>query len=326
MKPPYTLTPGILTLIVSVSERLGELKASAVYKSSPQLRKQNRIKTIQASLSIEGNTLSKEQITALVENKRVIGPQKDIQEVQNAIQVYEALRSYKATSSKSFLAAHQLLMKGLLPDAGKYRRGNVGIMKGAEVSHIAPASSNVPHLMSDLFQYVEQSEDSILIKSCVFHYEMEFIHPFMDGNRRMGRLWQTVILLSQYPVFEYLPFESLVSETQQDYYKALAGSDKQGQSTIFIEYMLNVLDKALQELLSQKNQAVTLEERLNHFIKTLPGEFARKDYLRVFKEISTATASRDLREGVIRGLLEKIGTKKNSRYRVKEVQYSSKVN
>ena len=234
MKPPYDITPKILKLISSISEKIGEVNANFLTKQSPQLRKQNRIKTIHSSLKIEGNTLTEEQITALIENKKVIGPKKDVLEVLNSIQVYDKLDSYKFSSDKSFLKAHLELMNGLIESAGKYRKQGVGIVKGSIVEHIAPPFENVPHLMKDLFEYLKDSDELTLIKSCVFHYEMEFIHPFLDGNGRMGRLWQTLILMSEYAVFEFLPFEALISKTQDDYYKSLALSDKSGKSTIFI--------------------------------------------------------------------------------------------
>jgi Fic family protein len=241
MKPPYEITPKILKLITSISEKIGEVNANYLTKQSPQLRKQNRIKTIHSSLKIEGNTLTEEQITALIENKRVIGPEKDVLEVLNAIKVYEKLDSFNFSSDKSFLKAHLELMNGLIESAGKYRTQGVGIVKGTIVEHIAPPFDNVPHLMKDLFEYLKDSDELTLIKSCVFHYEMEFIHPFLDGNGRMGRLWQTLILMSEYAVFEFLPFEALISKTQDDYYKSLALSEKSGKSTFFIEYMLDVI-------------------------------------------------------------------------------------
>jgi Fic family protein len=254
MKPPYEITPKILKLITSISEKIGEVNANYLTKQSPQLRKQNRIKTIHSSLKIEGNTLTEEQITALIENKRVIGPEKDVLEVLNAIKVYEKLDSFNFSSDKSFLKAHLELMNGLIESAGKYRTQGVGIVKGTIVEHIAPPFDNVPHLMKDLFEYLKDSDELTLIKSCVFHYEMEFIHPFLDGNGRMGRLWQTLILMSEYAVFEFLPFEALISKTQDDYYKSLALSDKSGKSTFFIEYMLDVIEKSLKNLLNYNNR------------------------------------------------------------------------
>lgn len=317
MKPPYEITSLILKLITSISEKIGEVNANLLNKPSPKLRKQNRIKTIHSSLKIEGNTLTEEQITSLLENKRVIGPKKDVIEVLNAINIYENLEIYNPSDEKSFLKAHQKLMKSLIEDAGKYRNQSVGIVKGSKVEHLAPSFENVPYLMKDLFEYLQKSDEIELIKSCVFHYEMEFIHPFLDGNGRMGRLWQTLILMEKYPVFEFLPFETLISNDQEKYYKALAISDKSGKSTKFIEYMLSVIDVSLSELLDFNNRTLSEKDRLEYFISLNKNEFSRKDYMNIFKDISSATASRDLKKGVDLNLFVKEGEKNKSIYRLK---------
>jgi Fic family protein len=208
-------------------------------------------------------------------------------------------------------------MMGLIDSAGKYRKQGVGIVKGTKVEHIAPPHNNVPYLMNDLFEYLEDKEELTLIKSCVFHYEMEFIHPFLDGNGRMGRLWQTLILMSEYPVFEFLPFETLISQTQTEYYKSLALSDKVGKSTIFIEYMLGVIDKSLEGLLNYNNRILKDIDRLEHFMNLGIKEFTRKDYMNIFKDIASATASRDLRKGVELKILEIVGSKNKTKYVIK---------
>jgi Fic family protein len=317
MKPPYDISPKILKLISSISEKIGEVNANYLTKQSPQLRKQNRIKTIHSSLKIEGNTLTEEQITALIENKRVIGPEKDVLEVLNAIKVYEKLEEYKFSSDKSFLNAHLQLMNGLIESAGYYRKQGVGIVKGTNVEHIAPPYENVPHLMKVLFEYLKDSDELTLIKSCVFHYEMEFIHPFLDGNGRMGRLWQTLILMAEYPVFEFLPFETLINKTQDEYYKSLALSDKSGKSTFFIEYMLGVIEKSLETLLNYNNRVLKDIDRLEYFLKLGIKEFNRKDYMNIFKDLSSATASRDLKKGMEMDMFESVGNFNKTRYIVK---------
>jgi len=316
MKPPYDITPNILKLISSISEKIGEINANYLNKPSTTLRKQNRIKTIHSSLKIEGNTLTEEQITALLENKRVIGPQKDIKEVLNAIEIYEKLGKFNPYNEKSFLEAHFSLMNNLVEDAGKYRKQGVGIVKGSKVEHLAPPYENVPYLMKDLFQYLKKSEEIELIKSCVFHYEMEFIHPFIDGNGRMGRLWQTLILMEKYPVFEYIPFETLISKEQEKYYKALSESDKSGKSTKFIEYMLDVIDTSISDLLKYNNRTLNEKDRLDYFISLNKPEFSRKDYMDIFKDISSATASRDLKKGLEIKLFEKFGERNKTVYRL----------
>jgi Fic family protein len=316
VKPPYELTPRILKSISSISQKIGRLDVKFIAKQHPELRKENRIKTIHSSLSIEGNTLTEEQITALIENKRVIGPAKDIREVVNALETYKDLKRFDSGSEKDFLRAHRLLMTGLVKDPGKYRTQGVGIVKRANVQHIAPPHKNVPYLMRDLFEYLKDDSELTLIKSCVFHYEMEFIHPFMDGNGRMGRLWQTIILMQEFPVFEYLPFETLISKNQAAYYKSLSASDKQGKSTKFVEYMLAIIDLSLDELLQVRSKRPGGEQRLESFLEQVNGEFTRSDYLRWYAEISSATASRDLREGVEKKLIKKYGDKKTTRYSV----------
>ena len=316
MNPPYDITGKIMKLVASISKSLGEIDANYLTKQSPQLRKQNRIQTIHSSLQIEGNTLSEEHVTALLEDKKVIGPEKDILEVKNAIQVYHQLNNFKITSDSSFLKAHQILMNGLVSEAGKYRKRSVGIAKGNQIEHIAPPYENVPFLMKDLFNYLKNPDELTLIKSCVFHYEMEFIHPFIDGNGRMGRLWQTLILMQEFPVFEFSPFETLIQKTQTNYYKALADSDKIGKSTPFIEYMLDVIDLSLKQQLNYNNRILKDTDRLEYFLSITTTQFTRKDYMNVFKDISSATASRDLKKGIELKLFKKSGEQNKTVYDV----------
>jgi Fic family protein len=315
MKPPYNITPLILKLIASISEKLGEINATFLDKPSPTLRKQNKIKTIHSSLKIEGNTLTEEQITSLLENKRVNGPKKDVLEVLNAIKVYESIGDYKPFSEKSFLKSHRILMSELIKEPGKYRKQGVGIIKGSKIEHLAPPYENVPFLMKDLFVYLKTDEIE-LIKSCVFHYEMEFIHPFIDGNGRMGRLWQTLILIEKYPIFEYIPFETLISKNQEKYYKVLSQCDKTGKSTFFIEYMLEIIEKSLNELLNYNNRNFNTHERLQYFKSLELEEFTRKDYMDIFKDISSSTASRDLKKGIELRIFIKIGLMNKTRYKI----------
>ena len=315
MQPPYSINAKIIQLIADISQQMGEVNGSMLVKQAPELRKKNRIRTIQASLAIEGNTLSIEQVTAIIENKRVLGPVKDIKEVNNAIEVYNRMESLKPNSEKSFLSAHKTLMQGLVTHPGQYRKSGVGIVKGNQVAHLAPPAKNVPFLMKNLFLYLKNSEDHVLIKSCVFHYEMEFIHPFTDGNGRMGRLWQTLLLLKAFPVFDFLPFETIISKNQKAYYKALANGDKQGESTLFIEFMLTSINHALDELLKERTGPLTSDDRMHIFLSTDVQEFSRKDYLQYFKSISTTTASRDLNKAVAEKKILKTGDKNKTLYR-----------
>ena len=315
MRPPYTITPQILSLITDVSHKIGEVNASFITKQSPELRKRNRIRTIQASLSVEGNTLSIEQITAIINNKKVLGPAKDIQEVSNAIEVYNQLNNFNPYNEKSFFQAHKILMQGLTKDAGKYRTGGVGIVKGSQVAHLAPPATNVPFLMKDLFKYLK-TDETMLIKSCVFHYEIEFIHPFSDGNGRMGRIWQTLLLMQKYPVFEFLPFETLISKNQEKYYQALATSDNQAESTFFIAFMLQILNESLDELLLERVGPMSSSQRMGIFLASGIKEFTRKNYMVYFKTISSATASRDLLDAVNENLIKKTGEKNQTVYQL----------
>ena len=315
--PPYDLTSQILNLVIEITDKISQINSQHIGKSSPELRKQNRIKTIHASLKIEGNTLTTEQITAVIEGKRVIGPQKDILEVNNAIKVYQTLSTLDYKNEDDFLNAHQTLTRNLIQDSGKYRKGTVGIVKGAVVAHLAPPAGLVPKLMKNLFNYLKFNIDHDLIKSLVFHYELEFIHPFSDGNGRMGRLWNTLILMNSFPIFEFIPFESIIAENQEGYYEALAISDKKGKSTDFILFMLNVLNKSMEPYLNAKEITLEANDRIEIFLNQITSEFSRSDYLKFFKLISSPTASRDLAKAVELNLLEKLGDKRNTKYRKK---------
>jgi Fic family protein len=318
MKPPYKITPGILGLIASVSEKIGEVNAAYLYKPPAQLRKKNRIRTIHSSLEIEGNSLSLEKVTAILGNKRIIAPQKDILEVKNAIKTYDNITQFNPASLTSFCKAHAILMHGLVENPGKVRTKSVGIAKGAAVTHIAPPGNIVKSLLKDLFDYLKKDQDLLLIKSCVFHYEIEFIHPFPDGNGRMGRLWQTVILKQYSPVFEFLPIETLIKARQAEYYRILGESDNKGDSTEFIEYMLQILNESLEDLLTNQNVNLTGTERIAIFKEKVSKEqFNRQDYMRHFKDISTATASRDLKSAADEGILNKTGQKRMTFYKFK---------
>jgi Fic family protein len=302
--------------VASISLKIGEASAHYLDKKSPQLRKANRIKTIQATLGIEGNTLSESQVQAIDEGKRLLGFERDQKEVQNAIALYARWDEFDPSKRASFLNAHLLLMQGLVTNPGEYRNRSVGITKGKTLTHIAPPAERVSYLMDDLFDYVARDPDPLLIKSCVFHYELEFIHPFLDGNGRMGRFWQSLLLSKSHPIFEFLPFETIIAASQSAYYQALAKSDACAQSTPFIEYMLGVLDQSLANLLNTTNVVLSETERIEYFIFIGMKDFSRKDYQRVFKNLSTATASRDLKKGVELALFSTYGERNATRYRV----------
>lgn len=259
--PPFTLNNDILLLVADISEQLGQLSAEQKAQQSQSallLRKVNKVRSIQGSLAIEGNNLTEDQITAILDGKRVIAPMREVQEASNALAVYETIDTLQYNKEAALLSAHKALMLGLIDSAGQYRHSGVGVIKNSKVIHMAPPADLVPRLMNDLFAWLEEADDHLLIKSCVFHYEFEFIHPFADGNGRMGRLWQTLILKQHHPVFAYLPVESLVSKHQEEYYQAIGQSTKASNSTPFIAFMLSMIKKSLAEL--QTNQLSTFEK------------------------------------------------------------------
>ena len=246
-QPPVNLTAPMLDWVAQISELVGRLSELGDSHLTPRLRRGNRIRTIQASLAIENNTLSVDQVTAVLEGKRVLGLPREIQEVRNAFATYEAMQTWNMASRRDLLAAHALLMHGLLDDAGRFRSGGVGIYRGEQLLHMAPPPSRVSALMDDLLEWLARTDLHPLIASCVFHYEFEFIHPFADGNGRMGRLWQTLIISGWRPVLAYLPVETVIRDQQEAYYAALAAADTQSETTVFIEFMLAALHQALQE-------------------------------------------------------------------------------
>ncbi|MGY2200102.1 Fic family protein [Pseudomonas gingeri] len=246
-KPPLTLTPRMFSLVADISEQLGQLSAVPETGLTPQLRRGNRIRTIQASLAIENNTLSLEQVTAVLDGKKVLGLPREIQEVRNAFSAYEAMSGWQPENRAHLLQAHALLMRGLIDDCGRLRQSGVGIYRADRLLHMAPPASRVPQLIDDLLGWIKESELHPLIASCVFHYEFEFIHPFADGNGRMGRLWQTLILGQWRPVLAYLPVETVIRDQQDDYYAALAAADQMAEATPFVEFMLEALLLAMKE-------------------------------------------------------------------------------
>jgi len=315
-KPPYEVTAPILDLYGKINERLGQCKGLMLIRPEARLRRENRIRTIHSSLAIEGNTLQIDQVTAILENKRVIAPAREILEVQNAILVYDQLSSVDPLSEEDFLRVHRLLVSGLVAEAGMYRSKAVGIMGGNEVKHVAPGAQMVPSLMKNLFQYLRQNDDPTIIKSCVFHYEMEFIHPFQDGNGRMGRFWQTRILMNENTIFGYLPVEAAIKQRQGEYYQSLAQADLQGKSTVFIEYMLERILESLDDVLKLSGtKGADYAKRVEFALSQLEGWFDRKKYLEVCKNVSTATASRDLRQMIEDSLVEVLGNGRMTRYR-----------
>ena len=246
--PPYTITNKIVDLIAGISELIGHITVTSGLNNNPKLRRANRIKTIQASLAIENNTLTVEQITALLNGKRILGTPAEIKEVKNAYEVYEQLLTFNPYSVSDLLKAHGILMADLVKNAGYFRTGGVGVFKGRQVVHMAPPAEFVPEHIGNLINWYQKSTAHPLIKSAVFHYEFEFIHPFADGNGRMGRLWHTLLLAEWKEILAWIPVETLVKERQEEYYDALGKADKEADSTVFVEFMLTALRDALKEI------------------------------------------------------------------------------
>ncbi len=263
-QPPFTLTSEIVTLVANIAEQVGRLNAQPDSGLDLRLRRINRIRSVTGSLAIEGNTLSEAQITAILDGKTVLAPPKELQEARNALTVYERLGEWNAHDEADLLAAHRQLMLGLLDHPGVYRSGGVGVMGDGKVLHMAPQANRVPKLMGQLFDWLGNTREHPLIASSVFHYELEFIHPFADGNGRMGRLWQTLLLSRWQPAFAWLPVESLVHQQQQAYCQALNASTKASDSAPFIRFMLScILDAA-----SKADAKTRAELRVKTRVKT----------------------------------------------------------
>ena len=248
--PPYKISSKILKLSTQISEELTKLQFTGTQKINPMLRKKNRIKTLAGTLEIEGNFLGEEKITAIIEGKRVLGTVKELAEVQGAIKAYEKLDEFRYDELDDLLLAHKILMDEILTTAGSFRSVNVKVGE-----HIAPQANMVNELMINLFSWLKNSDEHMLLKSCIFHYEFEFIHPFSDGNGRIGRLWQSVILNSFNPIFSLLPTESIVRDYQEEYYKAIEDSTELGESTPFIEFMLEMIFKSIQTTLKSDQKS-----------------------------------------------------------------------
>ena len=252
-QPPFMMTERITNLIVEIGEYVGAITAYDALRPNPVLRRESRIRTIYSSLAIEQNTLTLGQVTDVINGKRILGPPQDIREVKNAYEAYERVSALDPYSVKNLLLAHKIMMEGLVKEAGRFRTGDVGVYAGIELIHAGTPAKYVPDLTRQLFTWLKKSKLHPLVKSCIFHYEFEFIHPFADGNGRTGRLWQSLILQKWKEVFAWIPVETLVHENQKEYYKALQSADKVGDSTQFVEFMLTMIRNALKEISEARN-------------------------------------------------------------------------
>lgn len=329
-EPPFKITSQIIDLISQISEAIGEINSLEKSPRHLELRKENRIKTIHSSLAIENNSLSLEQITAIIEGKRVLGSPNEIQEVKNALQAYELLLTLNPYEEKDLLKAHKLMMADLVERNGKYRKDGVGIFDGNQVVHLAPPADRVPFLMSDLFEWLKNSDVHPLIKSCVFHYEFEFIHPFQDGNGRMGRLWQTVILKEWKSVFAWLPIETLIKENQEEYYNALNSSDSDANSTNFIVFMLQTILKTIREIIETEKKItpkITVkitanQKKILEAIKQNP--FVTQEELSSIVGIAKLNINKNMKKLQEQGIIERVGADKNGKWEILLWQTESK--
>jgi len=301
MNNNYNISSKILSLITSISIKIGEIKANYLEYQLNTFLTENRINTIYNSLFLDGNKLTHNQVEGILNNKKIVGFEKDVKEVINSFKVYDKLSKINYSSEKQFLAIHNELTSGISINSGLYRKGN----------------SAISIQMNQLFEYLKNSDDPVFLKSCIAHFQIQKIKPFENGNGQIARLWQRVILSSEFPVFEFLPFENVIVNSQK-VYKALLSKDN---LTPFIEYQLQVLDSSLKQLLNYNNRILKDTDRIDYFSSICKSEFTRKDYMYIFKDLSTASASRDLKKAVDLGLFSVIGDKNRSKYRVTKHNY-----
>ena len=323
--PPFTISSRAIHLIADISALVERYAIRMEQEDALLLRKINRIKTIQGSLAIEGNTLSESQITDILDGKHIVAPIREIQEVRNAIKTYNSYHTFDPYSADDLLTAHKVMMEALVDNAGHFRQGGVGVFSGTQLIHMAPPADRVPYLIKDLFEWLRKSDDHLLIKSCVFHYEFEFIHPFSDGNGRIGRLWQSLILGKLHPVFEHLPVENMVFANQQAYYNAINRSTDAVNSGIFIDFMLQEIYETLKK--RQGDSIVTMKATKDvginvgiHEQKVL--ELLRKNNQITAKElagllgISLRHSERLITSLKQKGMIQRVGSNKNGYWEI----------
>lgn len=322
-EPPFKINEAIVNLVADISAMVERFVIRLEQPDGLRLRRINQIQSIHSSLAIEGNMLSEDQVSDIIEGKRVIAPAREILEVKNALRTYELYPSLNALSERDLLKAHGVMMKGMIPDAGRYRNCNEGVFKGNKCVHFAPPPGMVPMLMKKLFSWLKTSKAHWLIKSCIFHYEFEFIHPFRDGNGRMGRLWQSLILGKWNSVFAHLPVENLVYANQQEYYNAINASSTAGECSVFVEFMLSKILDSLKDsqkveldtlivetaLLSARQEKILALLKKNNFL-------TEKELAEKFK-VTPRTIERDLAKLQQNKVLERVGAKRDGRWLVK---------
>ena len=320
-KPPFTVSAKAINLIAKISSQLERYAIRMEQEDTLRLRRANRIKTIHSSLAIEGNTLSEGEVQAVLEGKKVVAPLKEIQEVKNAIKTYELYPKLNPFSIPDLLLAHGTMMAGLVDEAGMFRKGGVGVFDGDKPIHIAPPADRVRDLMSDLFGWLENADDHLLIRSCVFHYEFEFIHPFADGNGRIGRLWQSLILGRLNPIFEHLPVENMVYSNQQAYYHAINRSSDLGDSGPFIDFMLEEILNALVDHQGKSNADIADEKGLNYQQLRVLGYLRADRHTTAAKiaadlDMSARQIERMLADMKAKGIIRRIGANRNGYWEI----------
>ena len=323
LSPPFKITNEILNFVYEIGELVGKISAEKEFEKNLTLRRENRIKTIYSSLAIEQNTLTLEQVTDVINGKRVLAPPKDIKEVQNAYEIYERLDELNENSVKDLLLAHKIMTSELIKESGRFRSKNAGVYQGDKLIHMGTLPEYIPELINNLFLWLKNSKEHPLIKAAVFHYEFEFIHPFQDGNGRIGRLWHSLILSKWKKIFAWLPVESLVQKYQKEYYIAINNSNRNGESTEFILFMLRIINETLIELIETEKMTDKLtgkmtdknEERTKLVIKYLNqnNSINNKDAKNLL-DISEATARRFLNKLVKENILEAVGEYKARKY------------
>lgn len=305
-QPPFQITNAIIDHVAEIAELVGRLSLSSHLSSNPTLRRTNRIRTIHGSLAIEQNTLSLEQVTAVLNGKHVLAPPKDIAEVKNAYEIYERLDELDPYSVDDLLTAHGIMTRGLVEESGVFRSRPVGVVnQEGHVLHFGTLPQYVPGLVEELLDWTKNSELHMLIRSCVFHYELELIHPFADGNGRVGRLWHTLLLSKWNTAFAWLPVESIIYANQQEYYAAINASNDAGESTVFIEFMLSAIKASLMEAIGASDimsdgsmdKTAFRWSKIEAYLKT--HDFIMNADVRTLCDVSAATANR-----ILAGLVE----------------------
>lgn len=319
---PFQINTEILNLVAEICELTGQLSTQSKLNSSPQLRRTNRIRTIYSSLAIEQNTLTLDQVTAVISGKRVLAPPKDIAEVQNAYEIYDRLDTLDPYSVDDLLLAHEVMTRGLVNESGEFRSGSVGVVDShGNVLHIGTLPAYVPGLVAELLDWVKNDPRHILIKSCVLHYEFELIHPFFDGNGRVGRLWHTLLLSKWNPIFAWLPIESMIHDRQESYYRAFNAANTAADSTVFIEFMLEAIRDTMIEAsegtapvsLSKADKVSARENIVMEYLKE--NSMIKNRDVRDLLNVSSATANRILNSMVDKGMLVRLRSGRTWAYR-----------